>query len=318
MNNIKNLFKSNEWNMISSILKDGRSDTWFQLAVIHGIRPDGNGEQRKKSANDVWRKYLKKVKQMEKKPRVLIYDIETSRVRADLWWSGKQYINGNDLISEAKIITIAWKWLGEDNVYCTTWDKNKSDKELVLDFLKEYNSADMVIGYNNDRFDNKFINTRAMKYGFNVNTHVKSFDIMKQSKRLFRLPSYSMNYLAKFMNVATKLQHSGLDMWNAIQYGKKKEAKKAMKLMVKYNVQDIIVTEQVYLGVRKYMKSPIHLGALIGKGKTSCPCCGSTDAKHYKTSTTVAGSIQHSMECDRCETKFKISNTEFLKIGNNG
>lgn len=251
---------------------------------------------------------------LKKEPKVLIYDIETARVEARLWWAGKQYVNGNQVTSDPSIITIAWKWLGEDTVQYLKWDKNKSDKNLVIEFLKEYNQADMVIGYNNDRFDNKWINTRALKYGLEVNTFVKSFDIMKQSKRLFRLPSYSMNYLAKFLGVQTKLQHSGLAMWDAIQYGKKKEAKKAMKLMIEYNVQDIIVTEQVYLRVRSYMKSPIHLGTLLGKSKSSCPVCGGNDIKHIKTSTTAAGSIQHVMKCKADKVKYKISNTEFLKL----
>jgi len=252
-------------------------------------------------------------KYINKKPRVLIYDIETARVEARLWWAGKQYVNGNQITSDPSIITIAWKWVGENKVNYLKWDKNKIDKKLVTKFLKIYNKADMVIGYNNDRFDNKWINTRALKYGLEVNTFVKSFDIMKQSKRLFRLPSYSMNYLAKFLGVQTKLQHTGLAMWDAIQYGKKKEAKKAMKLMVKYNIQDIIVTEQVYLKVRKYMKSPIHLGVVAGESKTSCPVCGGTHSKLHHTTVTAAGTIQHIMKCKNDGVKYKISNTEYLK-----
>lgn len=246
--------------------------------------------------------------------KVLIYDIETSRVEARLWWSGKQYVNGAQITSDPSVITIAWKWLGEDEIHCLTWDKNKSDEKLIKSFLKEYNCADLVIGYNNNRFDNKWINTRALKYDLDVNTYVKSFDIMKQSKSLFRLPSYSMNYLAKYVGVKTKLQHSGLSMWDQIQYGTKKEAKKAMEMMVEYNVQDIVVTEQVYLKVRKYMKNPIHLGALKGKSKSSCPTCGGTNVKLHKTTCTQAGTIQHIMKCKDDKSKFKISNTEYLKL----
>lgn len=249
-----------------------------------------------------------------KKARVLIYDIETSRQRADVWWSGKQYVNGNSLVGEAKVISIAWKWLGEDGVECLKWNKKQCDKKMIAAFLEEYNGADMVIGYNNNSFDNKWINTRAMKHGLEVNTHVKSFDIMRQSKSMFRLPSYSMNYLAKYLGVATKLQHSGLQMWEHIQYGTKKQAKKAMKMMLDYNVQDIIVTEQVFLKTLPYFKMPIHLGVLVGEEKTSCPLCGGDHISHFKTTVSAAGTIQHVMKCDEDGMKFKISNKQFLNI----
>lgn len=317
MNDIRDFFTPNEWNMINVRLKEGRENTWYELAVRFNIRPEGTPTQRLKSANDLWRKYKKKVSKLSSPSKVLIFDIETSRVRGDMWWSGKQFVNGNSLISEGKIITIAYKWLGEDKIHAVKWDKNNCDKQLMRDFIKVYNQADMVIGYNNDRFDNKYLNARAMKFNLDIDVSIKSFDIMKQSKRLFRLPSYSMNYLAKYTGVATKLQHSGLEMWNNIQYGTKKEAKKSMKLMLKYNIQDIIVTEQVYLRVRKYMKNPIHIGVLQGKEKTTCTCCGSDTLKLYKTTTTSAGTIQHNMKCTTCSSKQKMSNRDFLKLKNN-
>ncbi len=313
MQDIKFYFKENEWKLIQDILKNGKNNSWCELADKYGIRQDSNSDQKKKAANDIYRKYLRKMNTPVDQPKILIYDIETSRVQADLWWSGKQYVNGSQITSEPSIITLAWKWFGSDEVYHLKWDKKKSDKKLVTDFLKEYNKADMVIGYNNDNFDNRWINARALRYGLDVNVHVKSFDIMKQSKRLFRLPSYSMNYLAKFVGVETKLQHTGLAMWEAIQNGGKREAKKAMKLMIEYNVQDIIVTEQVFLKVVKYMKFPIHLGVIGGKSKASCPSCGSENVKLHKTSVTAAGTIQRIMKCKEDKHTYKISNSTYLK-----
>lgn len=313
MQNLKSLFRQEQWELILYILKNGKNETWYELAVKFNIHPEGNTEQRKKAANDIWRKYLRKSNSSVETPKILIYDIETSRMQADVWWSGKQYVNGSQITSEPRIITIAWKWLGSDKVETLKWSKKQSDKKLITKFLKEYNKADMVIGYNNDNFDNRWINARALKYDLYVNVHVKSFDIMKQSKRLFRLPSYSMNYLAKYVGVETKLQHSGLSMWEAIQYGDRKQAKKAMKLMLKYNIQDIIVTEQVFLRVNKYMVSPIHIGILKGESKSSCQMCGNTETELIKTTVTTAGTIQRIMKCKEHGHTYKISNSTYLK-----
>ena len=246
--------------------------------------------------------------------KILIYDIETSRVTAKVWWTGKQYIGHKQLMEEPKIITIAYKWLGEDKVDYLTWDDNHCDKKMLEDFLQVYNKADMVIGQNNDRFDNRWVNARAMKYGLDVNLYVKSFDVMKQTKKLFRLPSYSMAYITKFLGVEEKLQHEGLRMWDMIQEGSPSEQKEYLQKMVDYNVQDIVATEDMYISLRKYMGHKMHFGVLSGKEKWTCPNCGGTNISLYKTTTTTAGTIQRIMKCHDDDTQFKLSNTNYYKF----
>jgi hypothetical protein len=246
--------------------------------------------------------------------KVLIYDIETSLVEFNGWWTGKQYVGHDQLMSEPRIITISYKWLNSDKVHVLTWDKKQCDKKLMKEFLEIYNSADMVIGQNNDRFDNRFINARAMKYNLDVNTYIKSFDIMKQTKNLFRLPSYSMAYITKFLGIAGKLQHTGISMWRTIQYGTHEESAKALQLMSDYNAQDVLATEEMYLKLRKYMGNITHLGVLSGESKISCPNCGGDDISLYKTNVTSSGAIQRIMICNTDKVKFKISNRDFLKL----
>jgi hypothetical protein len=56
---IQTKFRQNEWDMIQDILKNGRSTTWSELAIRYDIKPNLNPTQRKKCANDTWRKYKK-------------------------------------------------------------------------------------------------------------------------------------------------------------------------------------------------------------------------------------------------------------------
>lgn len=246
--------------------------------------------------------------------KILIYDIETCRVEAKVWWTGKQYVGHKQLETEPKIITIAWKWLGEDKVHSLTWDKKQSDKKLVKAFIKEYNKADMVIGQNNDRFDNRWLNARAMKYGFDINVFVKSFDIMKQTKRLFRLPSYSMAYITEFLGVTLKQSHEGIHMWDMIESGTEEQQEEYLQKMVDYNVGDIVSTEEMYLKLRKYMGHKVHFGVLHGGEKWSCPSCGSEDVRLYKTSVTPAGTLQRVMICNVDKVKYKISNKQYMNF----
>lgn len=248
--------------------------------------------------------------------KIMIYDIETSRVTAKVWWTGKQYVGHKQLTEEPKIISISWKWLGEDKIHALTWDKNHCDKKMVTKFMKEYNSADMVIGQNNDRFDNRWINARAMKHGLHFNTFVKSFDIMKQTKRLFRLPSYSMDYITKFLNVENKQTHEGIHMWDMIQDGNKKQQKEYLQKMVDYNVGDIVSTEAMYVKLRKYMNHKVHFGVLDGKPKYSSPSDGTLDVKLLRVSSTPAGTLQYIMQSNTDNTQYKISHSAYLQFLN--
>lgn len=248
--------------------------------------------------------------------KVMVYDVETSQIEVRLWWTGKQYVNYKSIKegSETKIITVAWKWLGDDSVSHLTWDKNHCDKELMEKFLVEYNSADMVVGYNNKNFDDRLINTRALRHSLEVNTFVKSFDIIKESKRLFRIPSYSLAFLCKFVGVTQKLSHEGIILWDKIQFGSKDEQKEYMAKMIEYNVGDINSTEEVYVRLRKYMGHKVHFGVLEGGENFSCPDNGSTNVRLYKKTTTAAGTVQIIMEDIDTGVKYKISNRNYLKF----
>lgn len=248
--------------------------------------------------------------------KVLIYDIETSRGVFKAFWTGKQYLGYKSMIKEPAIISISWKWLGKDKIHHLTWDKNHSDEQMLKEFLVHYNSADMLIGQNNDNFDNRWVQARAMKYNLDFNTYVRSFDLMKMNKRLFRVVSYSMDYTAKFINVTFKQSHEGIVMWDMIEDGTPEQQKEYLQKMVDYNVGDIITTEEIYLRNRKYYGHKTHFGVLNGEEKYTCPNCGSSQADLYKTTVTPAGTIQRVMKC-KCDVKYKITNKQYINLLDN-
>lgn len=249
------------------------------------------------------------------KPKIMVYDIETSRNIAEVWNTGKTYIGHTAMRTETKIVTVAWKWLGESKIHYLRWTRDESveeggcDEELIRDFIKEYNSADLLIGWNNNGFDNKIVNTRALKYGIFVNTNIKSFDIMKKLKSKFRQPSNSMAYWARFFGLEGKLQHSGLKMWQTIQWGGEEDAEEAMKLMIKYNLQDVALTEEIYMKVREYL--PVEVS--FAREKHCCPTCGSDKVKNIKKVVTPKKYIKHQMQCKGCGQQYDIAHTTYLK-----
>lgn len=251
--------------------------------------------------------------------KVLVYDIETSRLSADLWWTGKQYVNYKQVTSDPKIISISWKWIGEDKIYAATWDENKCDKKMLEKFLEFYNNASFVVGQNNDMFDNKWIKTRAAKHRLFVDRYVKSLDVYKLAKQNFRLISYSMDYMAYYFGLTPKQQHEGIIMWEKVEKGTKKEQKEYLKKMVDYNKGDIVTTEELYLTLRPYFRTVTNKAVESGLPKWACPVSGSTNVKHYKTIYTEMGTVQRVLYCEESNHQFKVSNKtyiDYLERGN--
>lgn len=244
--------------------------------------------------------------------KIMVYDIETSRAEFKLFWTGKQYVSIRNMVKEPKIISICWKWLGDDEIYSLTWDKNQCDEEMICTFAAEYNKADMVIGQNNDKFDNRWVNARAAKHNLFINTNVKSFDIMKQNKKYFRLPSYAMDFMCKYFDVEQKLEHEGSKMWDKIEDGTPEEQKEYLEKMVIYNEGDIVATEALYYRLRKYYGHKVHFGVLNGEPKWTSPSNGSYNVDLYKTDVTPAGTIQRVMISNDDGVLFKINNKTYM------
>ena len=245
--------------------------------------------------------------------KIMIYDIETSRGEFSAFWTGKQYLGWQAMTREPEIISVSWKWLGDDKVHHLHWDlKICSDEQLMKDFVVEYNKADMVVGYNNNRFDNRWVNARAMKYGLPINVFVKSFDIMKNLKRLIRVPSYSMAFMSRFFGITLKLSHEGVIMWDKIERGTLEERREYITKMLDYNIGDIITTEEIFLKLRKYMGAEVNFATLHGGEKWQCPHTGSEAVRLDRVTSTKAGTLQYIMTS--AEGQYKIPQRDYNKF----
>lgn len=268
------------------------------------------------------KKQLKKLRRyddMDSNGKVMVYDIETSQVTVKLWSTGKQYVNHSALVDgpegHTRIISIAWKYVGEDKVHALTWDDG-CDKEMMQEFMAYYNRCDMVIGQNNNSFDNKLVATRAAYHGLFLNRFVKSFDIYRKVKQVFRLQSYSMAHMAKFFGLTLKQSHEGIFMWKMIQEGTDAQKAEYLQKMVDYNVGDIVTTEEMYMKLRPYLSTVTHAGVATGEPRWTCPVTGSRNIELYNTLITEAGSVQRVLYCPDSNHQFKVSNAiyrEFLE-----
>jgi hypothetical protein len=98
-------------------------------------------------------------------------------------------------------------------------------------------------------------------------------DTLKEAKAHFAFTSNKLDSLGELLGCGRKVEHEGFELWRKCMNGDLK----AWKNMCKYNEQDVILLEKVYLKLRPFMKNHPNVN-LDGKvSKCKCPACGSSN-----------------------------------------
>jgi len=247
----------------------------------------------------------------ENKFKRLFFDIETSPNVVYAWRIGYNInLQPHDIITERRIISIHYSWENEDTVHYLTWDKNQCDKKMLTEFIKVMNQADEIIGHNSDRFDEKWIRTRCIYHRIPAMPKYKSLDTLKKAKFGFNFNSNKLDYIAKFLGVGAKVEHSGFDMWKGVM----ENDKEALQEMVTYGNGDVVVLKDVYYAMQRYIKQNSHVGVFNNKMKYSCPICGNEEVELYKNEVTTLGTIKRIMYCSRDNHYYTVSNSAYMNM----
>lgn len=208
--------------------------------------------------------------------KILFYDIETSPNLAWVWGNYDQ--NVLKIERPWEILSVAWRWKGDNKVNCLTRDdfNDKSDRSLIKALFKLLDEADLVIAHNGINFDNKKTNTRVIKHKINPPSYYDNVDTLQQARRHFKFNSNRLDDLAIFLGLGKKVKTGGKELWFDCMgptFDCTKGKARAWKLMRKYNKQDVILLEAVY----EQMLPWIQPHPRINPGDPSaCPACGST------------------------------------------
>lgn len=207
------------------------------------------------------------------KPKILLFDLETTPNLSYTW--GKWEQNVIAFKKEWELLSVAYKWLGEKEVFCITRQdfKDKTDKALTRELKNLLDSAEIVIAHNGDEFDIKKSNAKFIEHNLGPATSYQKIDTKKVAKRYFKFNSNSLDDLGNLLGVGRKEKTGGFDLWLDCMAGKKE----AWKSMAKYNKQDVLLLEKVYLKLRPWMERHPNLANLNNR-PSSCPKCGSTRA----------------------------------------
>lgn len=238
--------------------------------------------------------------------RVLTFDIETRPMQGYFWSPKTRYVTPDKVTDYGGMMTWAAKWYGErDILFSADWTDGHEGMVRRLHALID--EADIVVGYNSDRFDLRRIRTEFVRLGLPPTSPVRSVDLIKTVRSVFDFPYARLDEIARELGLPRKVTHQGFTLWTDCMAGDPK----ARALMEKYNKGDIRVTETVYDALRPWIPNHPNLALWAGFDEDGRPvevCCNCGHErlslvlhKDARTALTGYGLVR----CRKCGTHMR-------------
>ena len=233
-----------------------------------------------------------------RKPRVLLFDIETAPNLGYVW--GKYDQNVIEYTSEWHMLSWSAKWLDGKHVTRCLADYedytagSEEDFSLVSDLWELFNEADIIIGHNGDKFDIRKTNTRFLEHGLMPPEPYKTVDTLKIARKYFAFNSNKLDDLGRRLGLDRKVKHSGFSLWTGCMAGDEK----SWFDMKKYNRMDVILLEKVYNKLLPWIMSHPHMG-ILSEQDEACRNCASTNLQKRGFAITLTGKAQR-LQCQGC------------------
>ena len=216
-------------------------------------------------------------------PRILFYDLETAPMKAWIWRPGEQVVRHGQLVKEdnkppyTRIICATYCWNDDRPAKAIGWGYDEQDSgKVVKQFDELIKQADIVIGKNSDRFDNKHVNTiRMIAGGDPMPGWIRDTDdLEKQIRKYFNLPSNSLDYISSLFGLGGKIKME-FDDWIHIVEKTRGKGKAAYEKMLTYGKKDVEDTRTLWLKLESHFE-PRYKAQTTNR---SCKHCGTTDIR---------------------------------------
>lgn len=223
------------------------------------------------------------------------------------------YQEGNILwnIQHWYIMSFAVKDLHSKKTYCYALPDFKlykkdptNDLEVVKKLWEVFNEYDVLIAHNGQAFDTKKVMARFIYHKMKPPLPCQFIDTKLVAKRYFKFDSNKLDDLADYLKIGHKLA-TEKGLWKKCIDGDKR----AWGYMKKYNVQDVVLLEKVYLAMLPFIQDHPNIGLMLGE-RIACPNCGSKKMWKVKDRPSRSGWRQQ-FQCQSCG----VYKTSALKEG---
>lgn len=229
--------------------------------------------------------------------KILILDIETAPLLANVWSTWKVNVGLNQLRADWYMLSFGAKWLGSSKLFY--YDQSKvpleqieDDSAMLAKLHALLDEADIVVAHNGRKFDVRKINARFFKAGMLPPSPYKIVDTLEIARRNFAFTSNRLEYLADEFNTEyKKLPHAafpGQELWTQVMRGNKK----AWKEMRVYNEHDVLALEEFYLLIRAWDDKHPNVDVQSTGEVHACPVCGGAHLHKRGFAYTNTGQFQ--------------------------
>lgn len=235
-------------------------------------------------------------------PRVLIFDLETAPMVSYHWRMWKENIGLAQKISNSFLLCWAAKWLDEPTVMTgSIWDdggdvSTGDDKNTVQALVSLVEKADYVVAHNAKRFDVPVLKTRMLQHGMSPLPPHKVVDTLVIAKKEFKFASNSLDSVAEFLNCSRKINTGGFSLWRGVMEG----CPEAESEMLEYNIQDVVMLEEVYKKLRAWDSRSPNAALYYPNAVPRCGCCGSKDLSVLGKQAATSLSLFPAIRCNGC------------------
>jgi len=235
------------------------------------------------------------------KPKILIFDIETSPIMSYTWGIWDQNVALNQIHTDWSILSWAAMWADDSKIMYMDNRKSKdvyNDKKLLRGIWQLINEADIIITQNGKSFDEKKLNARFILNGMKPPRKPKHFDTKRIATKYFAFTSNKLEYLTeklckKHKKLTGKRKFPGFMLWKECLKGNNK----AWDELKHYNIADVTSLFELF-GILSPWDSSINFGVYSDDEDHTCSC-GSKKFKSNGFAYTATGKFQRYV-CKSC------------------
>lgn len=246
---------------------------------------------------------------METRAKVLTFDIERRPQIGAYWDARTTYIGRGQQLIRSSTISWAAKWYDEpDTIYASVGEGDNlfrqpehtaGYREMIAGIRDLLDQADIVVGYNSARFDEKRLRGEWVRLGIKDPSPFRTLDIFRTVKSLGWDYASLAETLAAF-GLEGKTSHQGFALWLDFMRGDPE----ARALMEEYNRNDVTQTELALDCLRPYIKDHPNLNLWSGNDEAGnpvevCTNCGHANLK-VAPNVTTALTQYGGVKCGNC------------------
>lgn len=227
------------------------------------------------------------------------------------------------------MLMYAYKWNNEetklDSLHFEQYKKDLNDlppeladRQLVINLAEKFNKADIIVGHYNQKFDNKFLQTRSLIHKLPIidDRSSSTLDTYRIAKYKCKFSNNRLKTIAKELNLNEQKSEVDLITWQRSKViGDNRFFLEALEKIGEYCKQDV---NTLYEIAKVFSPLATHLPNLQlinnsnDNNKLLCPSCGAN--VEFVKYVTLKSNIYQQYQCINCGKWVRSTNPEKINF----